>query len=69
MTFQFLHMGCDLKRSRAAAEQTEGIHLIEQMYAGSKLEADTTEAQVAYFRRYDAPFVVDFIVDVKESQQ
>jgi len=63
MTLQFLHMGCDLKRSHDAAQQTEGVRLIEQMYAGSKLEADTPEAQAAYFRRYDAPFVVNFMTN------
>lgn len=55
MAQQFLHMGCDLKRSRDAAERTKGVRLIEQMHAGSKLQADTPEAQAAYFRRYDAP--------------
>jgi hypothetical protein len=55
-------MGCDLKRSEDAAKQTEGVTLIDQMYAGSKLEAETPQAQAAYFRNYDAPFIVDFMV-------
>jgi hypothetical protein len=62
MTLQFLHMGCDLERSRTAAEQTEGVTLLEQMYAGSKLEAETPQAQKAYFQHYDFPSMVDFMV-------
>ena len=52
MAKQFLHMGCDLDRSRRAAEMTDGVTLVEQMYAGSRLEASTPAAQAEYVRNY-----------------
>ena len=50
--YQFLHMGCNLELSEQAAEETDGVTLYEQQYAGSRLQAANKQAEKAYFQRY-----------------
>lgn len=56
----FLHMGCDLKLSKEAAKHTDGVTLLEQMPAGSKLTARDYTAQTAYFAKYKELFEKQF---------
>lgn len=54
---EFLHMGCDLEKSKEAASLS-GTAIVEQMYAGSKLSG-TIAHQKKYYEEYDKLISLD----------